>query len=81
MESKTEFEQCSRLIKSEVARFEQERISDFKTSLQRFLDGMIDGQKELIAAWESYQQTLLKGVNKQGQIQQDVPVETNGNHD
>jgi sorting nexin-1/2 len=78
MDAKQEFEQCSRLIKSEVARFEQERINDFKVSLQQFLDGMIDGQKQLIGAWESYQQTLLKGVNRQGQFQVDGPAETNG---
>jgi sorting nexin-1/2 len=79
MDTKQEFEQCSRLIKSEVARFEQERITDFKTSLQQFLDGMIDGQKQLIGAWEAYQQTLLKGVNRQGQIESEEPTpETNG---
>jgi sorting nexin-1/2 len=78
LDARQEFEQCSRLIKSEVARFEQERIEDFKLSLQSFLDGMISGQKQasfisthvarititdlrqLIAAWESYQQMLLQ---------------------
>ena len=47
LEAKQEFEQCSRLIKTEVARFEQERVGDFKSSLQAFLDGMIDGQKQV----------------------------------
>lgn len=37
----------SRLVKSEVARFEQERIEDFKNSLEAFLDGMIARQKEV----------------------------------
>jgi sorting nexin-1/2 len=74
MDTKQEFEQCSRLIKSEVARFEQERIADFKVSLQQFLGSMIDGQKQLISAWETYQQTLLKGVNRQGEIQAEEPM-------
>lgn len=60
LEAKQEFEQVSRLVKSEMARFEQERIEDFKNSLEAFLSGMISKQKELIAAWETYQQTLLK---------------------
>jgi sorting nexin-1/2 len=47
LDSKQEFDHCSRLIKTEVARFEQERIEDFKESLQVFLDGMISRQKEV----------------------------------
>ncbi|EGN96805.1 hypothetical protein SERLA73DRAFT_111514 [Serpula lacrymans var. lacrymans S7.3] len=62
LDAKHEFDQCSKLIKAEVARFEQERVEDFKIALQTFLDGMISRQKELIAAWESYQQQLLKSV-------------------
>ena len=47
MDAKTDFDQVSRLVKSEVARFEQERIEDFKASLEAFLDGMIARQKEV----------------------------------
>ncbi|ESK96508.1 sorting nexin 3 [Moniliophthora roreri MCA 2997] len=59
-DAKHEYEQVSKLVKSEVARFEQERIEDFKNSLHAFLEGMISRQKELIANWEVYQQMLLK---------------------
>ncbi|KAG7093670.1 hypothetical protein E1B28_007329 [Marasmius oreades] len=59
-DAKLEFEQVSRLVKSEVARFEQERIEDFKDTLHAFLEGMISRQKELIGHWENYQQMLLK---------------------
>ncbi|KAI5995512.1 Vps5 C terminal like-domain-containing protein [Pisolithus albus] len=62
LDAKHEFDQCSRLIKSEVARFEQERVEDFKTALQTFLDGMISRQRQLISAWENYQQLLLNRV-------------------
>ncbi|KAI6113059.1 Vps5 C terminal like-domain-containing protein [Pisolithus sp. B1] len=67
LDAKHEFDQCSRLIKSEVARFEQERVEDFKTALQTFLDGMIYRQRQLIAAWENYQQLLLNRVPTSGQ--------------
>lgn len=47
MEAKREFDECSRLVKAEVARFEQERIEDFKNSLEVFLEGMISRQKQV----------------------------------
>ena len=37
----------SRLVKTEVARFEQERIEDFKNALEAFLEGMIKRQKQV----------------------------------
>ncbi|KAF8141549.1 Vps5 C terminal like-domain-containing protein [Boletus edulis] len=64
LDAKHEFDQCSKLIKSEMARFQQERIDDFKDALQAFLNGMISRQRELISAWENYQQMLLKGADK-----------------
>jgi hypothetical protein len=42
-ESKLEYEQVSKLVKTEVARFEQERIEDFKDSLHVFLEGISAG--------------------------------------
>ncbi|KAJ3527597.1 hypothetical protein NM688_g8108 [Phlebia brevispora] len=60
LDAKQDFESCSRLVKTEVARFEQERIEDFKNSLEVLLNGMIAKQKELIATWENFQTTLLK---------------------
>ncbi|KIP03006.1 hypothetical protein PHLGIDRAFT_111375 [Phlebiopsis gigantea 11061_1 CR5-6] len=63
LDAKHEFDHVSRLVKAEVARFEQERIEDFKNSLEAFLSGMISKQKELIAAWENYQQGLLRKTN------------------
>ena len=47
MEAKQEFDNCSRLIKQEVARFEQERVQDFKEALEAFLEGMISRQKQV----------------------------------
>ena len=52
----------SRLVKTEVARFEQERIEDFKKSLEQLLDGMITRQKETIQAREAFQQLLLRKI-------------------
>ncbi|KLO12698.1 Vps5-domain-containing protein [Schizopora paradoxa] len=61
-ECKHEFDKCSKLIKMEFARFEEERINDFKTSLEDLLEGMIRRQKETIVVWEKYQEMLLSKV-------------------
>ena len=47
LDAKQEYEHTSRLVKSEVARFEQERIEDFKNALEAFLEGMIGRQKQV----------------------------------
>ena len=47
LEAKHEYDNVSKLVKSEVARFEQESIQDFKDSLHAFLEGMIERQKEV----------------------------------
>ncbi|KAF8659901.1 hypothetical protein AX16_001785 [Volvariella volvacea WC 439] len=64
LEAKHEYEHVTKLVKSEMARFEQERIEDFKDSLHAFLEGMISRQKELITTWENYQHMLLTKVGK-----------------
>jgi sorting nexin-1/2 len=40
LDTKQEFEQASCLVKSEVARSEQEQIGDLKKSLEDLLDGI-----------------------------------------
>ncbi|KAL4248104.1 hypothetical protein ABKN59_007781 [Abortiporus biennis] len=77
LDAKQEFEHVSKLVKNEVGRFEKERIEDFKTSLEAFLEGMIARQKELIGAWEAFQQSLLKrsGMANNAQQQQPRPVD------
>ncbi|KAI9440594.1 Vps5-domain-containing protein [Lactarius indigo] len=66
LDAKQEFEHVSRLVKTEVARFEQERIEDFKKTLEQLLDGMITRQKETIQARETFQQLLLKKITGAG---------------
>ena len=49
LDAKQEFDHVSRLVKQEAARFEQERVDDFKAALEAFLEGMIDRQKQVRA--------------------------------
>lgn len=48
LDAKQEFEHVSRLVKTEVARFELERIEDFKKSLEQLLDGMITRDRKSV---------------------------------
>ncbi|KAG8741717.1 Vacuolar protein sorting-associated protein 5 [Ceratobasidium sp. 414] len=59
-DAKHEFDQCSRLIKAEMARFEKERIDDFKKNLEELLESMIRRQQDLIESLENYQEGLLR---------------------
>ena len=54
----------SKLVKSEFGRFEKERVEEFKGTLEKYLDGMIMRQKEMIEAWEEYHAVVLKMVQK-----------------
>ncbi|KAI9320720.1 Vps5 C terminal like-domain-containing protein [Dichotomocladium elegans] len=49
-----EFEDISRLIKSELDRFDNEKVEDFRDSVEQFLGSMIEHQKQIVALWESY---------------------------
>ncbi|KAG2173376.1 hypothetical protein INT44_008728 [Umbelopsis vinacea] len=49
-----EFEEISKLIKSELDRFDKEKVEDFKTGVENFLESIIENQKQIIALWESY---------------------------
>ncbi|CDS12184.1 hypothetical protein LRAMOSA04379 [Lichtheimia ramosa] len=49
-----EFEDISKLIKSELDRFDHEKVEDFRDSVEQFLCSMIEHQKQIVALWESY---------------------------
>ena len=47
VDAHSDFDAVSRLVKIEFARFDVERMEDFKGMLERYLDGMIARQKEV----------------------------------
>jgi sorting nexin-1/2 len=47
VDAHSDFDAVSRLVKIEFARFDVERMEDFKGMLERYLDGMIGRQKEV----------------------------------
>jgi sorting nexin-1/2 len=54
IDSKNEFDSVTKLVKSEIARFEHERIEDFKDSLEMFLENMIRRQREVRKSIQPY---------------------------
>ncbi|KAL8656486.1 MAG: hypothetical protein Q9210_000201 [Variospora velana] len=48
------FEDMGRLMRSELERFEREKVEDFKSGVETFLEGAIEAQKELIELWETF---------------------------
>lgn len=45
--SKRDFEEISRLVRAELDRFDKEKVEDFKSSVEDFLESMVENQKEV----------------------------------
>ncbi|EXJ78015.1 hypothetical protein A1O3_09174 [Capronia epimyces CBS 606.96] len=60
------FEDMGRLMRGELERFEREKVEDFKSGVETFLEGAVEAQKELIELWETF---LL-----QMDAEDDVPI-------
>ena len=48
------FEDMGRLMRGELERFEREKVEDFKSGVETFLESAVEAQKELIEMWETY---------------------------
>lgn len=48
------FEHMGRLMRAELDRFEREKVEDFKSSVETFLESAVEAQKELIEKWETF---------------------------
>lgn len=48
------FNLISETIKSELERFEFEKIDDFRNSVEIFIESSIESQKEAIELWETF---------------------------
>ncbi|KAF2462592.1 Vps5-domain-containing protein [Lindgomyces ingoldianus] len=48
------FEDMGRLMRAELERFEKEKVEDFKSGVETFLESAVEAQKELIEIWETF---------------------------
>ncbi|TGO89484.1 hypothetical protein BPOR_0107g00100 [Botrytis porri] len=67
------FEDMGRLMKSELDRFEREKVEDFKSAVETFLESAVEAQKELIELWETFLMQL--DAEEDDQVFYKPPVE------
>ncbi|POR31879.1 Vacuolar protein sorting-associated protein vps5 [Tolypocladium paradoxum] len=48
------FEEMGRSMRTELDRFEKEKVEDFKSGVETFLESAVEAQKELIEKWETF---------------------------
>ncbi|EER24275.1 Vacuolar protein sorting-associated protein 5 [Coccidioides posadasii str. Silveira] len=48
------FEDMGKLMRNELERFEREKVEDFKSGVETFLESAVEAQKELIELWETF---------------------------
>ncbi|OAQ95993.1 hypothetical protein LLEC1_01658 [Akanthomyces lecanii] len=48
------FEDMGRCMRAELDRFEREKVEDFKSGVETFLESAVEAQKELIEKWETF---------------------------
>ncbi|KAM0712791.1 hypothetical protein Q7P35_000238 [Cladosporium inversicolor] len=53
-QSRLLFEDMGRLMRTELERFEREKVEDFKSGVETFLESAVEAQKELIELWETF---------------------------
>ncbi|SDA07577.1 BZ3501_MvSof-1269-A2-R1_Chr6-2g08679 [Microbotryum saponariae] len=66
LDAKQDFEDVSKLTKAEMARFDKEKIDDFKKAIEAYADGMAERQREVVVVWQEYYE-MLQGMVQQQQ--------------
>lgn len=49
LDAKSDFDDVSKLTKAEMARFDKEKVDDFKKAIEDYADGMAARQREVRA--------------------------------
>jgi len=49
-----EFENISKTVKQEMEKFEVNRVNDFKVSLIKYMESLLETQQQLIKHWEAF---------------------------
>ncbi|KAH7381652.1 Vps5 C terminal like-domain-containing protein [Pyrenochaeta sp. MPI-SDFR-AT-0127] len=59
------FDDMGRLMRNELERFEREKVEDFKSGVETYLESAVEAQKELIEIWETF---LMQLDTEEGEI-------------
>lgn len=53
-QARLQFEDLGRGMRTELERFEREKVEDFRMGVETYLESAVEAQKELIEIWETY---------------------------
>ncbi|OAX83351.1 hypothetical protein ACJ72_02292 [Emergomyces africanus] len=53
-QTRLQFEDMGRVMRNELEKFEKEKVEDFKSGVETFLESAVEAQKELIELWETF---------------------------
>ncbi|GAA6002156.1 uncharacterized protein JCM10292_000783 [Rhodotorula paludigena] len=62
LDSRHDFEDVSKLTKAEMARFDKEKVEDFKRALEEYADSLAARQREVVQGWQDYHDLLVQAV-------------------
>lgn len=75
---KRDFEDVSKLIKSETARFDAEKIIEFRQAIERYSRGLAERQKDLVESWKRYVSHLEEMLHGTGATRETTQPTGNG---
>lgn len=61
-DARHDFDDVSKLTKAEMARFDRDKVDDFKKALEDFADSTGDRQREVVRIWQQYYDLLAATV-------------------
>ncbi|BGP48060.1 Vacuolar protein sorting-associated protein vps5 [Rhodotorula kratochvilovae] len=62
LDARHDFDDVSKLTKAEMARFDKEKVDDFKKALEDYADSLAARQREVVETWQQYHDLLAKAV-------------------
>ncbi|GAA6060073.1 hypothetical protein JCM10212_003034 [Sporobolomyces blumeae] len=60
LDARHDFDDVSKLTRAEMARFDKEKVDDFRKALEDYADSLATRQREVVSAWQHYHDVLVK---------------------
>ncbi|TKA55129.1 hypothetical protein B0A53_02099 [Rhodotorula sp. CCFEE 5036] len=58
LDARHDFDDVSKLTKAEMARFDRDKVDDFKKALEDYADSLAERQREVVRIWQQYYDLL-----------------------
>ncbi|GAA5911460.1 uncharacterized protein JCM6883_005763 [Sporobolomyces salmoneus] len=76
LDARHDFEDVSKLTKAEMARFDKEKVDDFKKALEEYTDSLALRQREVVSGWQHYYDLLFRTAEANESSQAAVPSDS-----